>query len=142
MRLFLFPVAIVAALVVPSAASATHSWGSYHWARTNNPFTLKLGDNVSATWDPYLTTTSGDWSASSNQHPNAHDYAQLESIYAHLDSTTTLNSVTGPSAGANFKTLGELGRRVSGSEAPHSVAVYERDLGANQRLITLVIWAG
>src|SRR5215212_1096853 len=43
-----------------------HSWGDYHWARTANPFTLNLGDNVTSTWDPYLTTSSSetDWSQS------------------------------------------------------------------------------
>ncbi len=46
-------------------ANASHSWGPYHWARTVNPFTLKLGDNVSGVWDPYLATTSNDWTASS-----------------------------------------------------------------------------
>src|SRR6266705_5365147 len=45
--------------------SANHSWNGYHWARTSNPFTVKLGDNVSSTWDPILATTSTDWSASS-----------------------------------------------------------------------------
>jgi hypothetical protein len=49
----------------PSAAAANHSWGSYHWARTSNPFTLLVGDNVSNTWDPYLVTASADWSVSS-----------------------------------------------------------------------------
>lgn len=48
-----------------SVASASHSWGGYHWARTANPFTLSLGDNVSSAWDSILTTTSGDWSKSS-----------------------------------------------------------------------------
>lgn len=48
-----------------SVAFATHSWGPYHWARTSNPFTLKLGDNVSSTWDAYLAGASTDWSASS-----------------------------------------------------------------------------
>lgn len=43
---------------------ANHSWAGYHWARTSNPFTLKLGDNVSSTWDPILATTSADWSSS------------------------------------------------------------------------------
>ena len=47
-----------------SSTSATHSWGGYHWARTSNPFTLKLGDNVSIAWDSYLSTASSDWSAS------------------------------------------------------------------------------
>lgn len=50
---------------ISTPASATHSWGSYHWARTANPFTLKLGDNVSSVWDPFLATTSTDWTASS-----------------------------------------------------------------------------
>lgn len=44
---------------------ADHSWGPYHWARTSNPFTLKLGDNVSTTWDTYLGEASSDWSVSS-----------------------------------------------------------------------------
>lgn len=47
-----------------SVAYADHSWGGYHWARTANPFTLKLGDNVSGNWDTYLSTTSTDWSKS------------------------------------------------------------------------------
>lgn len=59
-------IAVTAALLaLPATASASHSWGSYHWARTANPFTLQLGDNVDANWQTYLTTTSGDWSASS-----------------------------------------------------------------------------
>src|SRR3989344_3141497 len=53
---------LIAIGAVVSFAGATHSWGGYHWARTANPFTLKLGDNVSSTWDPYLTATVSDWS--------------------------------------------------------------------------------
>lgn len=45
-------------------ASAEHSWGGYHWARTANPFTLKLVDSVTTGWDSYLGTASTDWSAS------------------------------------------------------------------------------
>ena len=56
--------ALIVALVLPGATSATHSWGGCHWARTSNPFTLKLGDNVNSAWDPYLRTTSSDWSQS------------------------------------------------------------------------------
>ncbi|MBI3761599.1 MAG: hypothetical protein HY260_07020, partial [Chloroflexi bacterium] len=65
------PLWLVVAVVVlfalaafPISASANHSWGNYHWARTSNPFTLKLGDNLSSNWDPYLATTSSDWSLS------------------------------------------------------------------------------
>ncbi len=55
---------LVAVFAVPAGVSANHSWGGYHWARTANPFTLKLGDNVSTTWDSYLSTTSSDWTKS------------------------------------------------------------------------------
>ncbi|MDO8492983.1 MAG: hypothetical protein Q7S19_00335 [bacterium] len=48
-----------------SVAYADHSWGGYHWARTANPLTLKLGDNVSTSWDSYLALASSDWSLSS-----------------------------------------------------------------------------
>jgi hypothetical protein len=51
--------------VSPYSAQANHAWGNYHWARTANPFTLKLGDNVSGSWDSYLSTASADWSGSS-----------------------------------------------------------------------------
>ena len=63
-RAALLAVGLALVLVAPASVSATHSWGGYHWARTANPFTLKLGDNVDATWDSYLGTTSIDWSAS------------------------------------------------------------------------------
>ncbi|MEK7618273.1 MAG: hypothetical protein AAB410_03945 [Patescibacteria group bacterium] len=46
-------------------ADASHSWGPYHWARKINPFTLKLGDNVSSSWDAYLAAASADWTGSS-----------------------------------------------------------------------------
>src|SRR3989338_9291943 len=48
-----------------SVVYANHSWGGYHWARTSNPFTLKVGDNVSSAWDPYLNEAIADWSVSS-----------------------------------------------------------------------------
>jgi hypothetical protein len=32
-----------------------------HWARQTNPFTLQVGDNVSAARDPYLTEAINDW---------------------------------------------------------------------------------
>ena len=57
---------VAASAALPITASATHSWGGYHWARTSNPFMLKLGDNLSGVWDtPFiLATTSWDWSQS------------------------------------------------------------------------------
>src|SRR4030065_2842181 len=62
---FVIMVVMIAMLsAFPLSAGATHAWGNYHWARTSNPFTLKLGDNVTSAWDSYLATTSSDWSAS------------------------------------------------------------------------------
>ena len=52
------------ALLSALPASANHAWGNYHWARTSNPFTLKLGDNLTSNWKPHLGTTSTDWSKS------------------------------------------------------------------------------
>lgn len=56
---------LLAGLTLALPAEATHSWGGYHWARTANPFTVKLGDNVNNTWDAYLAQASTDWTASS-----------------------------------------------------------------------------
>lgn len=55
---------VAAGTAVAGPAEATHAWGSYHWARTSNPFTLKVGDNVNANWDAYLREASTDWSRS------------------------------------------------------------------------------
>jgi hypothetical protein len=56
--------AIALVSVFASTAAATHSWNNYHWARTANPFTLKVGDNVDASWDSYLGVAISDWSRS------------------------------------------------------------------------------
>jgi hypothetical protein len=54
----------VCAISAAITAYANHSWGGYHWARTSNPFTIKLGDNLSSNWKSYLSTASSDWSKS------------------------------------------------------------------------------
>jgi hypothetical protein len=57
--------AVVSLLAItPGPAAASHSWNGYHWARTADPFTLQVGDNVSGAWDSVLETTIGDWSTS------------------------------------------------------------------------------
>jgi hypothetical protein len=56
-------------LAMPAGASANHSWGGYHWARTANPFTIQLGDNVSGPWDAMLVTASSDWSQATSGNP-------------------------------------------------------------------------
>ena len=63
-RLFAISIAALAGcaqLDTSSTAQENHSWGGYHWARTSNPFTVRLGDNVSSVWEPILATTSKAW---------------------------------------------------------------------------------
>lgn len=60
----LFTITMALFALFPSVAYANHSWGNYHWARTTSSFTLKLGDNVSNVWDPYLATSSDKWTLS------------------------------------------------------------------------------
>ena len=59
--------AIVTGLIaagISTIAVASHSWSDYHWARTVNPFILKLGDNMTALdWRAYLAQTSKDWNS-------------------------------------------------------------------------------
>ncbi|MEO8688366.1 MAG: hypothetical protein ABI611_09105 [Solirubrobacteraceae bacterium] len=52
-----------------STAAASHSWNGYHWARQSNPFNVKLGDDVSSSWDAYLRSASTDWSADTGGNP-------------------------------------------------------------------------
>lgn len=56
--------AALAVAIATPAATASHSWGSYHWPRSSNPFTVNLGDNVSGAWDGILGEVAGDWSSS------------------------------------------------------------------------------
>lgn len=237
--------------VLSVALYASHSWGNYHWARTSNPFTLKVGDNMSSTWDSHLDVAISDWSKSSvldltkvtggtrpkncrptagriescnerygntgwlgiaqiwlsgghisqavakmndtyfdtptyntpawrqlvvcqeiahgfglghqdedfdnanlgscmdytsdpasNQHPNQHDYAQLESIYSHTDSTTTISQKTNMPGAMNDIDTGSRanwGRLISES-ANHGHSVYELDFGHGNKVITFVTW--
>ena len=239
-------IALLAAF--PLSAGADHAWGNYHWARTANPFTLKVGDNVSTVWDSHLDTTISDWSQSqvlnltkvtggtkprncrptsgrvevcnatygntgwlgvaqiwitggvhitqgivknndtyfntatyntsawrnlvmcqevghtlgldhqdenfnnanlgtcmdytnnpgTNQHPNQHDYQQLEQIYAHLDSTTTIGATPAGFANADVHAIENWGEKVSDNG---KTALFVRDFGKGFQIFTFVIWA-
>jgi hypothetical protein len=77
-----------------------------------------------------------------NQHPNAHDYEQLETIYAHLESTTTVLAAppgkNGAAAdGADAGAWGQLVALTNGGRT----AVYVLDAGGGLQLFTFVIWA-
>lgn len=60
----LIPVLILV-IAFPIAAFGSHAWSTYHWARTSNPFTLNVHDNLTSVWEPYLLVADTDWDASS-----------------------------------------------------------------------------
>ena len=64
-RLIIFALAVFGVISLPGVAEASHSWNGYHWARTANPFTLRVGNNVTSTWTTEFNTSLSDWSASS-----------------------------------------------------------------------------
>jgi hypothetical protein len=77
----------------------------------------------------------------SNEHPNAHDYAQLGSIYAHLDSTTTIGQTLPPSAGKGSADNGQddWGRAIR-KDAQGRPNLFEKDLGGSDKVFTWVFW--
>jgi hypothetical protein len=225
-----------------------HAWANYHWARTSNPFTLKIGDNVTSAWDSYLDTTISDWSTStvldatkvaggtkpkkcratngqvevcnatygnngwlgiasiwrtgshidqattklndtyfkqaryntdawrnlvmcqevghvfgldhqdedfdnptintcmdytndpnSNQHPNQHDYDQLETIYGHTDGSTTITQASASDENEPGDGPPAWGREISRSSDGRE-SVFEKDLGKGKKKLTHVLW--
>lgn len=56
--------AVIAALILPLNVLANHSWGNYHWARTANPFTLKVTDSVTAEWQYAFEESLSRWGQS------------------------------------------------------------------------------
>ncbi|HEV8697498.1 MAG TPA: hypothetical protein VGQ89_07390 [Candidatus Limnocylindrales bacterium] len=233
---------------IPVTAEASHSWNGYHWARTSNPFTVKVIDSMTSNWDDNLGVAISDWGASSvlnvtkeagedstrtrkrcravtgkvrvcnatygnngwlgiaqiwvsgkhivqgvakmndtylatsaynetarqhvicqeighewgldhqdesgadlntcmdysdaldNPHPNRHDYDQLESIYAHLDSTSTVAPLTAGFANADVRAQSNWGRKVHEAADGRS-AVFVRHFGGGRHVYTHVIWA-
>lgn len=117
-----------------------HNFGLDHQdERFNN---LNLGTCMDYTNDP--SGTAGTNGTLNNEHPNQHDYEQLETIYAHLDSSTTVGQSTNtmPPAMADINLDGprQWGRPVKTSPNGRT-SVYEHDFGGGQKVTTFVIWA-
>jgi hypothetical protein len=79
--------------------------------------------------------TSNPLGPPSNEHPNAHDYEQIEIIYEHLDSTTTIGMTSATGRGAS-----EWGQAIrwDGRGQP---SLFVRDLGRGRLMFTWVFWA-
>lgn len=61
---FMTATMLFALLSFPIGTSASHSWNNYHWARTSNPFSLKVVDSNTPDWDSELGLAKTDWSQS------------------------------------------------------------------------------
>ena len=55
---------LLAVVLFPSGLTANHSWGKYHWSRTENPLKLDVGDNLSEDWGNHLRAAVQDWNVS------------------------------------------------------------------------------
>ena len=105
-----------------------HTFGLDHQDENFN--NANLGTCMDYTNDP-----------STNTHPNAHDYEELEIIYGHLDTTTTVgaNFAAAAQTSDSGVTPGEWGRAVAFT-ADGRGRIFVRELGGNQRIITFVFW--
>jgi hypothetical protein len=75
-----------------------------------------------------------------NQHPNQHDYDQLATIYAHLDSVTTVAQTVSPSQGNGNGAEADDAGKVIRKDSKGRPALYERDLGSGEKLFTFIFW--
>lgn len=84
-------------------------------------------------------------SPASNQHPNAHDYEELDLIYAHLDTLTTIAASTVQTAPADTGDEVTDDPATWGRETHRSAdgrsSQYERTLQSGTKVITHVFWA-
>lgn len=91
--------------------------------------------------------TSNPSGPPSNEHPNKHDYDELDIIYSHLDSTTTVASSVLPGAlleapavsDIDFADIEQWGRLVATSR-DGGQSVFELDFGNGVKVLTHVTW--
>lgn len=73
-----------------------------------------------------------------NEHPNAHDYEELDAIYAHIPfAAPDQDGATGPT---DFRGRDQWGRLLQVSKDGRT-AVYELDFGGGHKVLTSVVWA-
>jgi hypothetical protein len=119
-----------------------HTFGLDH--QNENFNNTNLGTCMDYTNDP--SGTLGTNGTLSNEHPNAHDYEQLEAIYTHTDLKTTVGSTSAattmpPAANqGNLNSRAEWGRKIHES-SNGQLELYERDFGGGKKMYTFVIRA-
>lgn len=106
-----------------------HTFGLNH--QDENFSNANLGTCMDYTNDP-----------STNQHPNQHDYDQLDLMYSHLDSVNTSLNLASSLNASNLDVAdrAEWGREVK-KDSKGNGAVYRRNLGNGEEVFTFVVWA-
>lgn len=122
-----------------------HDFGLDHQDETFNNF--NLGTCMDYTNAPAGGLVGGFFYGPSNEHPNAHDYEQIEIIYQHLDSSTTIGQSVNRNGQAppamkdlDLESPGQWGRLISSSRNGR-VQVFELDFGNGNKVLTHVFWA-
>lgn len=79
---------------------------------------------------------------STNQHPNQHDYDELQLIYSHTDTLTTIGQSVSKTGAQNDtgESRSEWGRAIRKDKKGRD-NVFEKDLKDGNRVITHVFWA-
>jgi len=76
-----------------------------------------------------------------DESPNAHDYAELESIYSHTDeSAPTVKKPRGRKNGGSGRDQGLWGRQVAVGHGGRT-SVHVLELGRGEKIVTFVTWA-
>jgi hypothetical protein len=120
-----------------------HDFGLDHQDETFD--NANLGTCMDYTNDPDGGAGGASPNDQGNEHPNTHDYRQLETIYEHFDSTTTVGQTTthgAPGLGLDNQLdrreqFGQLIRSTNGGRTQ----LFVLELGNGQRVFTHVIWA-
>jgi hypothetical protein len=125
-----------------------HDFGLDHQDENFN--NANVGSCMDYTNDPDGGPGGASNNDPSNEHPNLHDFQQIESIYAHLDSSTTIGqSLVKP---LNDRRLvmthhfqqedspSEWGRLIRSSRDGR-LQVFEQDLGRGNKIVRHVFWA-
>lgn len=120
-----------------------HDFGLDHQDETFN--NANLGSCMDYTNDPDGGLGGAASNDPSNEHPNAHDAQQLDTIYGHVDSAAQIGAAAtnGGAAGVpgrlDLNDPAGWGRLVAASPGG-GIEVYELDLGGGRKQLTIVTW--
>jgi hypothetical protein len=112
-----------------------HTFGLDHQDETQT--NANLGSCMDYTNDPDGGAGGAASNDASNEHPNAHDYEELETIYRHLDGSG--GRPHGPRGNQGPADAAGWGLEVSRTNGGHT-SVFVRDVGGDQAIVTFVIW--